>query len=417
MKKLIAFAEMVDEMLKKLLPDALHIAVEKGAKVVGSSRCCIVLPVKNNRLVLHAGYPKEGHSVGQEVVGKHADFLKNVMHKDRCVVHVHDPARDPRTPHLKEHVAYRSITSIVFAPLLKEEKPLGIMVFDFTSTLEISAETTRTAGIVSDFVAGAIAHAHGNAQEKDDAVQKKLVSILGQRYSQIAHVTRNALTSSGGHAQHLKDDDSLSGTGRKRASMIFEDIMKLERVTQNVLDYTQFNPKHLAFKKYDAEEFLQNLLEKERSLYQGVHLHPLHKSNHDIMIHLDKEMMEAGLSDIIRNATAAGAKNIWVKMKVKPRKKWLLISIAHDGKEIEKEDLIEIFNPFFSLKKGAILGLAKTEAIVRGHDGMITAESKTKKRCVKTECRERTIFKIYLPLQHQHLIPRRTNVGGIFLIQ
>ena len=76
MKKLIAFAEMVDEMLKKLLPDALHIAVEKGAKVVGSSRCCIVLPVKNNRLVLHAGYPKEGHSVGQEVVGKHADFLK-----------------------------------------------------------------------------------------------------------------------------------------------------------------------------------------------------------------------------------------------------------------------------------------------------------------------------------------------------
>lgn len=183
MKKLIVFSEMVNEMIVNPLSEALRIAVAKGAKITGSSRCCIMLPMKRNRLILHAGYPEEDHSIGQEITGEHADFLKSIMHKHQRILHVRDPARDPRTPHLKEHATYHGISSILFAPLLSKEEPLGIMVFDFTSIEVESAETIKTAKIVGDFVARAIAHARGNAREKEDVTQKKRVTIIGRRYS------------------------------------------------------------------------------------------------------------------------------------------------------------------------------------------------------------------------------------------
>lgn len=398
MKKFVDFSKMVGEMIVKPLPEALHIAATKGAKVVGSSRCCIILPVQKNRLVLYAGYPEKGHAVGQEVAGEHADFLKTVMYKHRYTLHIHNPAHDPRTPHLKEHATHHDITSIVFTPLLREEEPLGIMVFDFSVSDITSVEAARTAEIVGDFVAHVITHTHRNTQEKEGAPQKKLVELLGQRYSQIADIMRNFFMSAGARARTLKDDASLAATSRKNALVIFEEIMKLERIIKNVLDYEQFDPAHLACERHNLETFLRGFLEKEQSSHSGVHLHPL-QLNHNITLCFDEEKMKVCLHNIVRHATEAGAKNVWMKMKVHARKKRVLISIASDGKVINKKDLAGIFDPFFSIKaSGTGLDLSIAEAIVNGHGGIITAESKTKKRCVKNECNERTIFKIHLPL-------------------
>lgn len=398
MQKLIAFSKIAEGLIAKPLPEALRIASAKGAQIAECPRCCIMLPVKKNGLVLHAGYPEGGHSVGQEVAGKHAEFLWGIMRERQRMMHINDPARDPRTPHLKEHAIRYGISSIIFAPLLSKEEPLGIMVFDFTSAIERPVETMTTAKIISELVARAIEKAHEKAEEEKRALQRERLSLMGRRYAQVAHVLRNALAIIGGFANRLKEDPSLSSAGKKYASLIAEEIKGLERVMTNVLNYTKFSPESLVLGDYGINGFLRHFLEKARPSHHGIHLH-FYPLTHDVTVCLDKEMMETCLYDIVRNAKEADAKNVWVRTKIKPRRKRLLISIANDGKAIDKEDITEIFDPFFTTKtNGTGLGLATVEQIIQGHGGTILAESKTKKRYKKHASADRTIFKIYLPL-------------------
>ena len=65
------------------------------------------------------------------------------------------------------------------------------------------------------------------------------------------------------------------------------------------------------------------------------------------------------------------------------------LTIKDTGCGIEKNDLIHIFDPFFSKKEnGTGLGLSITYQIIKNHNGMINVESKENIE---------TIFKINLP--------------------
>lgn len=398
MRELVIFSELAGGLITKSLPEALCIATAKSAQLAGCPRCCIMLAVKKNGLMLQAGYPEGGHGIGQEVTGKHAEFLWSVMQERQRTIHINDLANDPRVPHLREHAACYNISSIVFVPLLSKEGPLGIMVFDFTSLIEKPAEILKTTKAIGELVAHAIEKAREKAEEEKRALQRERLSLMGRRYAQVAHVVRNALTIIGGFSNRLKEDHSLSTAGKKHAALISEETRGLERVMTNVLNYTRFSPENLVLGDYGINGFLRHFLEKARPSHHDIHLHffPL---THDITVCFDKEMMETCLYDIVRNAKEAGAKNVWVRMKIKPRRKRVLISITNDGKAIDKEDLTEIFDPFFTTKtNGTGLGLATTEAIVQGHGGAITAESKTKTRHKRHAGADRTIFKIYLPL-------------------
>ena len=62
--------------------------------------------------------------------------------------------------------------------------------------------------------------------------------------------------------------------------------------------------------------------------------------------------------------------------------KGVVISVADNGKGIDKEHLTQIFNPFFSTKQqgeGTGLGLSISYGLIRRYGGNITAESKVGK--------------------------------------
>jgi signal transduction histidine kinase len=71
------------------------------------------------------------------------------------------------------------------------------------------------------------------------------------------------------------------------------------------------------------------------------------------------------------------------------------ISIADNGDGISTEDVIRIFEPFFSTKTiGAGLGLAITKKIIEDHYGKIVVDSILKKG---------TTFKITLPIKKMEM--------------
>ena len=76
-----------------------------------------------------------------------------------------------------------------------------------------------------------------------------------------------------------------------------------------------------------------------------------------------------------------------------PRGKYVMLSFRDTGVGIPPENLVKIFDPYFSTKetyseKGMGLGLAVCYSIIKRHDGLITVES---------ECGKGTAFHVYLP--------------------
>jgi len=80
--------------------------------------------------------------------------------------------------------------------------------------------------------------------------------------------------------------------------------------------------------------------------------------------------------------------------------KYVKISIEDQGPGIPDEDLIRIFDPYFSTKgmgtqKGMGLGLAVSDSIVKKHDGLITVES---------QMETGTTLSIYLPASENEIV-------------
>jgi nitrogen-specific signal transduction histidine kinase len=80
-------------------------------------------------------------------------------------------------------------------------------------------------------------------------------------------------------------------------------------------------------------------------------------------------------------------------------KRFICIEISDNGPGISKDNLVKIFDPYFSTKKdGSGLGLATSFSIIKKHDGFLKTQSKMGKG---------TTFSIYLPAA-----PEEIDTGG-----
>jgi len=122
-------------------------------------------------------------------------------------------------------------------------------------------------------------------------------------------------------------------------------------------------------------------------------------------VEIDEEQMKQAVHNIIANAQEAMAEQGMINVSCEnidigvqdtltlKDGKYVKISIEDQGPGIPEEDLIKIFDPYFSTKemgtqKGMGLGLSASDSIVKQHDGIITVES---------ELGTGTTFSIYLP--------------------
>ena len=129
-------------------------------------------------------------------------------------------------------------------------------------------------------------------------------------------------------------------------------------------------------------------------------------------VEIDEDQMKQALYNIVTNAQEAmtGQGTISVscenadigeKDTLTLRKgKYVKISIEDQGRGIPEEDLVNIFDPYFSTKemgtqKGMGLGLSISDSIVKQHDGLITVES---------QLGAGTLFSIYLPASEKEIV-------------
>lgn len=207
--------------------------------------------------------------------------------------------------------------------------------------------------------------------------QEKLAT-LGTLAAGIAHEIRNPLTSIKARlytlAKHIKGNDA----GLEDAKLIGNEITRLERIVQEVLQFARPSEPQFSVVRADAplrevQRLMAVTLEK-----QGIAL--ALESHTDRQASLDLSLIKQVLINLVRNGAEAIAQGGAVTLRARAGRLKLnehdqevvILEVADTGKGIPPEVEKRLFDPFFSTKEGGTgLGLSIVARIVEKHGGVL----------------------------------------------
>ena len=253
------------------------------------------------------------------------------------------------------------------------------------------------------------------AQQSQIRHQEK-AAALGVLVSGVAHELNNPLSNISTSVQLLMEGDSDPELSQQWLSHVDSETDRARRIVRRLLDSVR-QPK-LNLQSIKSSDLVNSaVLLIHRQLDPSIFLHI--EDVADTQVKVDIERMQQVFINLIRNAVAAGARNIWVfgepttwadsspediervqgdHSAVSSADQVMLFTIADDGPGIPEENLSQLFTPFFTTKKegeGTGLGLYLVEEIIQEHDGCITVENRET---------EGTQFLIWLPVSQEEAV-------------
>jgi two-component system, NtrC family, sensor histidine kinase HydH len=226
----------------------------------------------------------------------------------------------------------------------------------------------------------------------EEELEKEKSVLLEEMASTLAHEIKNPLGSIKGAGQVLRSDTNNPET-EKLLDVIIEETDRLNSVVSQFLNYARPYPMNLKLQN------LNGIIERAISVIgannQSGRIVIEKELNTDLpQVYMDGEQIIQVILNIAFNALEAmsdGGVLTFRTSKIESDEGEAVgITIRDSGKGISRENMKNIFKPFFTTKeRGVGLGLAICQKIVRNHKGYIR---------VKSLPEQGTIFYIRLPL-------------------
>lgn len=219
--------------------------------------------------------------------------------------------------------------------------------------------------------------------------EKERLAYLGELSAAIAHEIRNPLNSISLYLGILKRKSSEGSYHSEIINKIQNEIELLNDIVTNFLAFAR--PLQLKYQRFLIEELFEEtvFLANDEITKRKIHIeYQIKIKNLELLG--DIIQLKRAMLNIVQNAIEAmepGGKLCFYANRVKSD--GLLIIIEDNGRGINKNDLRNIFKPFFTTKhSGTGLGLAIVNNIIKAHSGKIFVRS------IKAKG---TKFYIYLP--------------------
>lgn len=215
-------------------------------------------------------------------------------------------------------------------------------------------------------------------------IEYEKLSALGRLTANVAYEIRNPITVIGGFAEKLKKRISQDTKEREFIDLISTEAKRLEYILREVLLFS--NKPFFRKEKHDINKVVIESLDIYKDILKKTSITVKMNFNDITQIYIDKRQVMEGINNLISNAVDAmhdgGTLTIVTQEKVFRGKNYVIIKIADTGCGISEENMLLIFEPFFSTKvtkKETGLGLPITKKIIEGHGGFLRIDSRAGK--------------------------------------
>ena len=329
---------------------------------------------------------------------------------------VHDVSTDPRFAASREEALMRGYRSIIFLPLISDDRAFGVLAIYAQETGAFdSGEVDILNELAEDLAYGITAlrtrAEHRQTEEEKAALESRLLQAqkmeaIGQLAGGVAHDFNNILTVIIGFGTLIKmaadKHEPISG---EYIDQILASSQKAANLTQSLLAFGRKQRINLA--PHSIDDMIANtgkLL--ERLLTEDIELQ-ITPAAEELVIMADVTQIDQILINLAANARDAMPHGGLLSIRTEVAEldddfikahgygepgRYALLSISDTGMGMDMTTKERIFEPFFTTKemgKGTGLGLATVYGIVKQHNGYIT---------VYSEPHLGTTFRVYLPL-------------------
>jgi len=218
------------------------------------------------------------------------------------------------------------------------------------------------------------------------------LAAIGELSAGIAHEIRNPLVAITASASLLKDETNLSEEGRQLLDVVKEESDHLAAIVDDFLKFAR--PKKPDFEDVDINQLLRDVIKRYRD-WNGSKVKWIEEYDASIStVPMDRHQVQQVVTNLLINSMDAMEKTGVLTVKTQRERasggECVRVMITDTGIGIPDDELVKIFQPFFSTKqKGTGMGLAICRRIVNDHDGEIVVESRKN---------EGTTFSVLLPL-------------------
>ena len=224
-------------------------------------------------------------------------------------------------------------------------------------------------------------------EKEQQLIRADRLATMGELAAGLTHEIKNPLGSILGAAEIIKDDYPPNEKKHEFLEIMIKEVNRLNKVISNFLSFAKV--KIPSFKYSNINDVLNSIKDLVEFRLQKENIRVeigLDKNSEDMLI--DAEQLKQALLNIVLNSIQSMKNGGMLKINthiISPEdsdrtdismEKFIEILISDTGCGIPKENLSNIFNPFFTTREeGTGLGLAITKRIIEDHGGIISVES------------------------------------------
>jgi signal transduction histidine kinase len=232
---------------------------------------------------------------------------------------------------------------------------------------------------------------------KTRLVEGEKLAAVGRLASAVAHEIRNpvAIISS---ALEAADSNAFSAEERVDMSRVaVAEARRLEKLTTDFLTYAQ--PGISPFAEVDAATLVGYIVSIARAQALNKRIQFNLSSDSDCQLYGNEGQLQQALLNLLLNAIDASPEFGHIDVGVKRFDKQIRISIENEGPAIAPDAVPQIFEPFFTAKRGGTgLGLAIARSIAEKHGGDLMLERNDE---------ESIMFVLTLPVIQRNVGPQQ----------
>jgi len=224
---------------------------------------------------------------------------------------------------------------------------------------------------------------------EEGSVLSERLAFTGRIAASIAHEIRNPLSNVSMSVQQLRDAFSEKSPWAKHIDIIIRNTERINFLITELLNCAR--PPKLNIQPHDIHQILEGVLDSIKAKIGSKQIEVRKRLfRGSSVINLDEEQINRVFSNVMINAVEAMPNRGRMYIDTEVQGKSFLVKIRDTGGGIPEEDIIRIFDPFYSTKPSGVgLGLSMTYGIVVSHGGTIGVESEPKRG---------VLFTIALPL-------------------